>query len=351
MDVVTGAGGEEPPARVRPTLRDVARLAGVSPKTVSRVVNGERGVSTPVREQVQRLVDELGYRPDRSASNLRRSDRRTGLVGAVVQDVATEFSAALLRAVTDVAHRRGDVVLAASTDEEPVRELQLVRDLVGRQVDGLVVMPSTQRQARLVWEQAGVPVVFLDRRPDGVPADSVGVDNTRAARDAVEHLLARGHRRIGLLGDVLSIPTARERLDGGLAALRAAGVGGDGSLVAFGLRTEAEAIGAVSRMMGQFDPPTALVTMRFSATYGAVRALRGLGLSHDVGLVGFDDFALADLMDPPVTVVRQDTAGLGGEAARLLFARIDGDTSAPTDVVVPHQLVQRGSGEVPGPHR
>ncbi|WP_460820221.1 LacI family DNA-binding transcriptional regulator [Nocardioides korecus] len=341
--------GETREGRGRPTLRDVAQVAGVSPKTVSRVVNGEPGVSTPVRLEVGRIVAELGYRPDRSASNLRRTDRRTGLVGALLQDVANEFSSGMLRSITDVAHRRGAVVLTASIDEEPARELQLVRDLLDRQVDGLVMMPASQRQDYLAAEQEGQPVVFVDRRPTGLQADAVTVDNAGAARHAVEHLLAHGHRRIGLLGDLLTIPTAHERLDGALGALRDAGVPGDGDLVAFDLRDEADAIGAASRMLGSFDPPTALVAMRFSATYGAVRTLRALGLAHRVALVGFDDFALADLMQPPVTVVRQEIARIGAEAARLLFARIDGDTSPWQHVVVPHQLVQRGSGEIRGP--
>ena len=338
----------EPDAeRARPTMRDVAKRAGVSFKTVSRVVNAEPGVSRPVREQVQRVIDEVGYRHDRAASDLRRGVRRTGLVGALLQDVGNDYSAAVLRAVTDAAHLRGSAVLAASLDEQSDREHLLVRDLVSRRVDGLVMMTASERQDYLVAEQRGsMPVVFVDRPPMGLIADSVTVDNVAGTRQAVEHLLDHGHRRIAVLSDLDTIPTARLRRETVQERLHEAGVPLDGSLVASGLRTGDDAMATVLRMMGQFDPPTALITMRNSLSVGAIRALRGLGLQHRVALVGFDDFELADLMQPGLTVVRQDVAVIGAEAARLLFARIDGDTSPPLQVVVPHSLVQRGSGEI-----
>jgi LacI family transcriptional regulator len=333
-------------------MRDVAALAGVSLKTVSRVVNREPGVSDDLRERVERAVERLDYTHNLTASNLRRSHGRTGVVGALVQDVSNSFSVALLRSLEDAARERQCVVLAASIDEETDRERALVADLVARRVDGLILMPSTLEQSYLAAEvRAGLPTVFVDRPPRGVDADSVLVDNRRGAKEAVMHLLAHGHTRVAVLVDLVSIPTAAARLRGYQAALKAAGVRPDPDLVVTGLRTAEEAKDALMAMMGRPDPPTAVFACRNILSIGAIRALRDLGLSHEIALVGFDDFPLADLMTPSLTVIRQNVREIGRQAAELLFSRIEGDTSPPRQIMSIPTLVVRGSGEIPPPSR
>ena len=333
-------------------MRDVAALAGVSLKTVSRVVNREAGVSDDLRERVERAVERLDYTHNLTASNLRRSHGRTGVVGALVQDVSNSFSVGLLRSLEDAAREHQCVVLAASIDEEADRERALVADLVARRVDGLILMPSTVDQSYLASEvRAGLPTVFVDRPPRGVESDSVLVDNRRGAREAVAHLVSGGHTRVAALVDLTSIPTAAARLRGYEAALKAAGVKPDPALVVIGLRTTEEAQEALTAMMARPDPPTAVFACRNILSIGAIRALRELGLSHEVALVGFDDFPLADLMTPSLTVVRQDVREIGRQAAERLFARIEGDTSPPHRIVSIPTLVVRGSGEIPPPTR
>jgi LacI family transcriptional regulator len=333
-------------------MRDVAALAGVSLKTVSRVVNREAGVSGDLRERVERAVERLDYTHNLTASNLRRSHGRTGVVGALVQDVSNSFSVGLLRSLEDAARERQCVVLGASIDEEADRERALVADLVARRVDGLILMPSTVDQSYLASEvRAGLPTVFVDRPPRGVESDSVLVDNRRGAREAVAHLVSGGHTRVAALVDLTSIPTAAARLRGYEAALKAAGVKPDPALVVIGLRTTEEAQEALTAMMARPDPPTAVFACRNILSIGAIRALRELGLSHEVALVGFDDFPLADLMTPSLTVVRQDVREIGRQAAERLFARIEGDTSPPHRIVSIPTLVVRGSGEIPPPTR
>jgi LacI family transcriptional regulator len=332
---------------IRATMRDVAALAGVSLKTVSRVVNREAGVSDDLREKVERAVERLDYTHNLTASNLRRSHGRTGVVGALVQDVSNSFSVALLRSLEDAARERHCVVLAASIDEETERERSLVADLVARRVDGLILMPSTADQSYLASEvRAGLPTVFVDRPPRGVVADAVLVDNRRGAREGVKHLVAAGHRRVAALVDLTSIPTAADRMQGYYAALRAAGIKPDPRLVLTGLRTAEEAQAALTDLMTAADPPTAVFSCRNILSVGAIRALRSLGLSHRVALVGFDDFPLADLMNPPLTVVRQDVKTIGRRAAELLFARIEGDRSPPQQLLSTPVLIPRGSGEI-----
>jgi len=313
-------------------MRDVAALAGVSFKTVSRVVNTEPGVSTALRERVQAAVEQLHYRHNLAASNLRRTAPRT------------------LRALENRLRERGIAVLAASLDEEPDRERDLVRDLVARRVDGLVLMPATVSQEYLVSERrAGLPTVFIDRRPRGVDADSVTVDNQLGAQLATRHLLAHGHRRIAFISDLVAIETAEQRLRGFSQSMLDAGLGDGTGLARLDVRSADAARAAVTALLAGPDPPTAVFAGRNDLAVGAVRALRVAGLSHRVALVGFDDFPLADVLEPALTVVRQDLRRIGDEVGRLLFNRLDGDTSPAVHVVLDPTLVVRGSGEIAPP--
>ena len=328
-------------------MRDVAALAGVSLKTVSRVVNEEGGVSAEVRTRVERAISQLGYRHNLAASNLRRSNARTGTVGILLQDVSNSFSASLLRALEDTARGRDVAVLAASLDEEPDRERMLVASLVRRRVDGLVVMPATERQDYLADElRSGLPVVFVDRAPRGVDADSVTVDNRAGAVAATEHLIRHGHRRIGFLGDLSRIETAVARREGHAKALADAGIPLDPRLTVSDLRSSEAAYEAALRLLDLEEPPTAIFAARNSLAIGAVTALRSRGLTRSVALVGFDDFPLADLLEPGLTVVRQNVRRIGTEVAEMLFSRLDGDQQPPRHVVVEPTLVVRGSGEI-----
>jgi LacI family transcriptional regulator len=333
--------------RARATMREVAALAGVGIKTVSRVVNGEPGVSEETESRVQAAIERLDYRHNLAASHLRRG-HRTSSVGVLLQDVSNSFSGALLRSVEDVARERGVVVLSASLDESEERERRLVRDFMSRRIDGLLVMPASHDHAYLQNDlRAGVAIVLVDRPTRRLDADTVLVDNRGGARAAVDHLLRQGHRRVAFVGDVRSIATATERHEGYIEAIQAAGLSVDQSLVHFGLRTSDAARAGIAAMLCGDDPPTAVFGGRNEITVGAVQALRELGLSHRVALVGFDDFPMSDLLDPPVTVVRQEVGRVGRTAAELLFARMDGDDSATRRVVLPAVLVPRGSGEIP----
>ena len=327
--------------RSRATMRDVAAVAGVSVKTVSRVVNDEPAVSPAAATRVRRAVEQLGYRHDLTASNLRRSVRRPSTVAAMLQDLSNPYSARLLQAIELVAHERDVAVVASSLDEEPERERRLVEGLVRRRVDGLLLMPATTRQDYLLPDlHAGLEAVFVDRRPHGVDVDSVTVAGARGAAMAAAHLLAAGHRRIAFLGDLPRIETAAARCAGFVGELDRQGTPADPRLVVTGLRTPADATGALLGLLDLDDPPTAVFAARNTLAEGAVRA---------VALIGFDDFPLADLLDPPLTVVRQDVEAIGSEAARRLFARLAGDDSPPCHIELEPVLVTRGSGEIAPP--
>ena len=342
--------GEPGPPAGRATMRDVAALAGVSLKTVSRVVNGAPTVDAALAARVRRAAAQLHYRHNLTASNLRRGDRRSFMIGLMLEDVSNPYSAALYRAVENVARDRGVGLLAGSLDEDPARERQMAASLAARRVDGLILVPAGRDHSYLREEQdMGTAFVFVDRPPALLAADAVMADNRPGAAAAVAHLIAHGHRRIAFLGDLTTIATAADRYAGYRDALAAAGLPADPALTRHDLRTAAAAQHAAAALLSCPRPPTALFSAQNLITLGTVRALRAAAAQHRIALAGFDDVPLADLLDPPVTVIAQDAHAIGTLAATILFHRIDGDTTPPATHIVPTRLIPRGSGEIPAP--
>ncbi|HEY3021473.1 MAG TPA: LacI family DNA-binding transcriptional regulator [Solirubrobacteraceae bacterium] len=330
----------------RPTMKDVASVAGVSIATVSRVVNGG-DVRDDLALRVHDAIAVLGYRRDLTASTLRRADRQSGSLGLVFGDVSNPFFSAVHRGVEDFARGHGALTFAGSSDEDPERERELVEAFAARGVDGLVIVPCSRDQSYLQRERrSGTALVFVDRPPRFIDADAVLTDNVGGARAAVEHLIAAGHRRIAFLGDRSSIFTAAERRRGYREALDRAGLPHDRALERPGLG-DSDAAGAAARelLLGP-KAPTAVFAGQNLITVGVVRTLRDLGLQHRVGLVGFDDVVLGDVVEPGITVVTQDPYALGRRAAELLFARLGGDDGDTRRVELPTRLVPRGSGEI-----
>jgi LacI family transcriptional regulator len=331
-------------------MRDVAALAGVSLKTVSRVINGETTVAPELAARVNRAAATLDYRPNLTARSLRSGGGRTRTIGVLLENVANPFSSTMHRAIEDAAGARAMAVFAGSVDEDPRRERTLALALISRRVDGLIVVPAGDDQSYLANEQrSGLSIVFADRPPSLLRADCVTSENTGGAVVAVTHLIERGHQRIAFLGDRRSIATARDRFDGYRAALTRAGLAYDEDRVRWDLHNEETALEATRDLLQRERAPTALFTSQNLVTIGAIRALRDLGLEHRVALVGFDDLPLSDMLKPAVTVVAQDPAAIGTSACDLLFSRMDGDDSPPRLVTIKTRLLVRGSGEIPPP--
>jgi LacI family transcriptional regulator len=325
-------------------MSDVARLAGVSIKTVSRVVNDEPGVHPATAERVLAAIDQLGFRRNLGARNLRRGSS-TGTIGMVLEDVGNPFYSGITRAVEEVARQYGRQVLTGSSDEDPGRERELALEFCARRVDGMLVVPAGMQHGYLVPEmRAGMPVVFLDRPAGDVVADTVLVDNIGGTVLAVRHLAAHGHNRIAFLGDAPDIFTANERLRGFREGCVRAGIRYDEDLVAMGPHDERGIAEVLRRISEHRQPATAVVAGNNRITVHLLRVLAGR--PNRPALVGFDDFELADLLDPPVTVIAHDASAIGKAAAELLFSRLDWDTSPPRRVVLPVRLVPRGSGEM-----
>jgi LacI family transcriptional regulator len=327
-------------------MRDVAGTAGVSVKTVSRVVNGERGVRADTAARVDDAIGRLGFTRNDLASSLRRG--RAGALGLVIEDVANPFYSAIARTVEDAAQARGHLLITGSCEEDSSRERQLALRLLRRLVDALLIVPAgTEHRYLLPDLAAGVPIVFLDRPPGDIEADTVLLDNLGGTRTAVEHLLGQGHERIGFVGDAPHLYTAAERLAGYRLALADAGRSPRDELLRTGSHDAPHAERAVRELL-ELPPdrrPTALFTSNNRNTVGALRALRAA--PHPIAIVGFDDFELADMLPTPVTVVRHAPEEMGRIAAELAYARLDDGARPPQRRTIGLELVIRGSGEVP----
>lgn len=325
----------------RSTMPDVARLAGVSIKTVSRVVNDEPNVSRETTDRVLAAVAELGYRRNDLARNL-RAGLKSATIGLVIEDLSNPFYGTVAQAIEQVARGHGAMVMAASSEEDGEREQELVTALLQRRVDGLLVVPASDDHRYLQPELAlGTPIVFLDRPAARIKTDVVLLDNVGGARLGVQHLLSQGHRRIGVLGPDPSVFTVKQRLEGYQAVLGDAGLAVDDDIVALDCVDPDGAAAAVERMLELSQPPTAFFALNNRMTMGVVRAVWQRGQSQ--AIVGFDDFELADLLPLPVTVIAGDTAEMGRRGAEMLFERLNGrTTSKPRKLVVPTKLVPRG---------
>jgi LacI family transcriptional regulator len=319
---------------------DVARHAGVSLKTVSRVVNGSPQVQPELAERVRAAITDLGFRRNHLASAL-RSGQQTATIGLLIEEIANPFYATIADVVAEVSRAHDTLLITASSEEDAEREEVLLRDLCARRVDGLVVVPAGYDHSFLRSEvERGLRVVFLDRPAGGLVADTVLLDNRGGARAGVQRLLAAGHRRIAILLDSVAVYTMRERLAGAQEALSAAGVTYDPELVREGVRDPATAASVVAQLTGRDRPPTAYLCLNNRITVGALQELWRRG--SDAELLGFDDFELSYLMPRRFTVIAYDTRELARRAVELLFARISGDTSWPRTEVLPTHLVERG---------
>ncbi len=338
-----GDGQQRARTRDRPTVRDVARVAGVSFKTVSRVINGEPSVRPETAARVMAAVRELGFRRNVIAADFARGGARSH-IGLVIDDISNPFWARLTRTIEDVAATDARQVIIASSDFAPEREHRMIDALVAQRLGGLLIVPVGRDHSYLAREmELGTAIVFLDRPQGDLAADTITFDDYGGARAAVEHLIARGHRRIAVLAQSLRIYTMTERYRGYRDALAAAGIRFDPRLEAHA-ETADEARQASAALLALERPPTALFCANNRMSVGAVGAL---GLRRDrVALVGFDDLELADALAMPLTVVRADATELGRTGAELLLRRMAGWDGPLQKIVLPTTLVVRGSGEI-----
>lgn len=327
----------------RPTIRDVAALAGVSIATASNVFSGRKAVGPDALRKVEQAASELSFKLDRAASQLRSG--RVRVVGVLVPNLNDTFFTALVSDLETLAEEAGYQVLVASAHDDPRREAARLDALLGWKPSGLIAVPCTNVVPEVLRREFGsLPVILADRVGEtGLPVDTVTVDNHAAGREAAEHLIAWGHRRIAIAASVSEFRPIADRIHGVAAACAAAGVEAP-EVVEVGVDpvVGGETLGA---WLDANPHPTAIVAMTNVTTLAALSALaqRRIDVPEAISLVGFDDYAWMTARKVPLTAVRQPISEIARAAWSRLEARMDGETRPPQDIVLSADLQLRSS--------
>ncbi|MDI7247029.1 MAG: LacI family DNA-binding transcriptional regulator [Bacillota bacterium] len=332
--------------------RDIARIAGVSTATVSRVINQKGNVDRDTYAKVLKVIEEQGYVPNTIAKSLRV--RQTKTIGFVIPDIGNPFFPEVLKGVESVCVQHGYNIILGNTNEDVETERSVVRNLRQQRVDGLLMILVDERGETLRWGLRGAegrfPIVFIDRHIKGFQYDSVVIDNEGGAFQATDYLLRLGHRRIAMIHGPVTMTPGGGRLRGYLEAMRAWGVEVVAEYVREGDFRTKSGYELAKHLMSLPVPPTAIFGGNNLMTMGIFEALRDMGIAvpDQVSLVGFDDFLLGAYLSPPLTVVDRPMSDMGRIAAELLISRIENrDQTAVRKVVLPTALRIRQSCREP----
>lgn len=330
-----------------PTIKDVARLAGVSVGTVSNVLNRPRRVSPQTRARVEWAIAELGFRPNKVARAL--ISQRTNTVGMIVPDVANPFFAELLRGVEDTLGERDYAVVFGNSDNSASKERRYLRALRERRVDGMIAVTATDADADEIRSLGDeLPLVIVDRLIPGWEGDCVLGNNRLGMKLAVDHLASLGHRSIALINGDLRLSTARDRYTGFLEGLAEHGL--EPAAVSFGAFTFESGYGQMNALLRSLSIPSAVCAANDLLALGAIAASldAGFRVPQQLSIIGYDDIIFARISSPSLTTVRQNARAMGSEAARLILERLEGNRREPRRVVLEPELVVRHSTAVPG---
>ncbi|MFN8620146.1 MAG: LacI family DNA-binding transcriptional regulator [Chloroflexota bacterium] len=342
-----GAPGR-PPRSGRPTMADVAREAGVSVATVSRVINGHPHVTSDVQSRVEVAMAELGYVTNPTARAL--AGGRTQVIGLLTQEVQNAFSYAVISGVDEAVSAIGYDFLLCTTHARREKEAEYVARLTGGMVDGLlIILPRGLPDYVGRLRAASFPFVLIDYDAEAPGCSVVNATNRQGARAAIRHLVELGHRRIGFITGRPNVGATTERLAGYRDALAEAGIAAREADIVTGDFLEPRGHDAALELLARTDPPTALFASSDSAAFGALRAARELGLRvpDDLSIVGFDDVPEAAMLTPPLTTVRQPLREMGRAAVRQLKLHLDDPSQPATRVVLETELMLRGSTAPP----
>jgi DNA-binding LacI/PurR family transcriptional regulator len=325
-------------------IKDVARAAGVSSATVSRVLAHKDYVRESTRRKVMDAVEMLNYQPSRVARSLRVKSSQ--IIGLIISDIQNPFFTSLVRAVEDVAYESKYAVFLCNSDEDVEKESLYIDLMISEHVAGVIITTTqeTNSPCKKLLE-ANIPMVSVDRRVNDCDVDMVVLDNFKGAENLVDYLIEKGHTRIGAILGICRITTGRERFEGYLSALARHHIPYDAELVRFGLPKEETGYRSAIELLSSQNPPTALFTGNNQLAIGAFRAIKSqrLDVPYDIALVSFDDPEWATMIQPQLTVAAQPTYELGHKAAELVMRRI-ANPSSPSEVVVfPPKIKIRGS--------
>ncbi len=331
-----------------PTSHDVAKKAGVSVATVSRVLNGSPLVTESARRKVLRAIKELNYQPNRAAQRLRAG--RSHVIGLIISDIQNPFFTSVVRGIEDVAYQQGYSLVLCNSDEDPEKEKLYLNVMRSEEVAGVILASASEANPQVDDLIAhNIPVVAIDRQIDDRPIDSVLAANIDGARAAVSHLIEQGHRRIGFIGLPLTRTPGKERYEGYQRALRDHQLPVSPEYVRIADAKQPGGYASTRDLLTQQAYVTALFVANNLMTLGALDAIRerGLKIPDDISIIGFDDMPWANLLQPPLTAIAQPTYELGRHAAELLLSRLKERNQPVVHEHLETQLIVRGSTRPP----
>lgn len=332
--------------RERPTIREVAKLAGVGLMTVSRVINDHPSVKVKTKKKVMAAIEELGYERNEAAGLLK--GQRAMMIGLIVPDLSDVFFAICANAIERLARESGYLTLIVSSGHDPELEIEQAELMGRRKLSGLLLVTSGNVDAEKINHliAGGLPIVAFDRPLGGVAVDAVLVENRSGAEEAMEHLVGHGHKRIACIGYDDTAYPVQERIKGYRNVMLANGLRPNLSMK---IDSFEAATAWLTSVQSKADGPTAIFSTNYRTSVFILRALseKKVKIPSEIALVGFDDFDLAPVIAPPMTTVGQSPADLARRAFRLLFDRIqnvaDGAQHSPEKIMMPASLIVRES--------
>jgi LacI family transcriptional regulator len=305
-------------------IKSVAKEADVSIATVSRVINNNPGVREKTRKKVLKAISDLKYEVNSVASNLRQ--KKTNTIGIIIGNILSQFDHIIAKSVEDIAYKNGYNILLTSSDNDPEKELKQLKTLKSNRVDGIILAPTGKNVDyinRII--ASGTEIVLIDRQIEGLQFDTVQVDNENGAFEAVDFLLGQGYKKIAIITGDLDTTTGKKRLDGYLNALSKSSIPKDDKLIKVGDFTNKSGNILIKELLGNVYRPEAVFVSNLDMTIGALIGIKEIGLTipGDIGIIGFDDFELSQLLDPPITTVNQPTYKVGSTATELLIKKIE----------------------------
>lgn len=330
------------------SIKKIAKAAGVSTATVSRVLNGSDKVREETAKRVKRVVKEMNYRPDNVARRMKVKASDSLVLGLVITDIGNPFFSNVAMGVEDVAFRSKHIVMICNTNESPEKERFFLNSLLSEKVSGAIIVPTVGNgnvnfYQKLVDEN--FPMVMVDRRVKNLNVDSVSIHNSVGGYQAVSRLIRNGHRSIGVIGGIKGLSNTEERLQGYREALEEAGIPVDRALITYGDYIEEGGRNATRKLLALNDPPTAIFSTNNLMTLGCIKELyrRKITIPDQMALIGFDDSTWAEALIPPLTTIKQPGYELGVNAAELLIKRLANPDSSTMNVVLNPELVVRES--------
>jgi LacI family transcriptional regulator/LacI family repressor for deo operon, udp, cdd, tsx, nupC, and nupG len=328
------------------SLNEVAKKAGVSIATVSRVINNNPNVNPETKLKVEKVIKALNFTPNRVAKRLRNKNASSNLLGVLIPDIQNPFYVEVLRGIEDIAYEYKYALIMCNFSQDEKKEKLYLDILQSESVDGLIAAPTGEQDQKVInLVKSGLPIVCVDRGLSGVDVDVVLVENRKGAFSAVDHLAKSGYKRIAYISGLPQIPSSQQREKGYNDALVANSLPLDKDLIKYGDSRHESGVKLCQELLDLPSPPDAIFTGNNLITLGALETIhkRGLSIPHDVAIIGFDDMYWSISLNPPLTAVRQPAYEIGKRAAELLIQRITDPKRPTVNMILKTELMIRSS--------